>query len=132
MARRITYKPMTESDPQSTQVGPHRFEAGKAVEVPDAVYEKLSQNPWFKGDKQAAERLTTGGGVSAGPSSGIDSSVLVAPPPGSGMKYSETSAMTAAGLVATDAVSDTDLVDNANSVEDPKEAKKAGRVANKG
>lgn len=132
MARKITYKPMTDTDPQSTQVGPHRFEAGKAVEVPDAVYEKLSQNPWFKGDRKAAEALTTGGGLSPGPSSGIDSSVMPANPPGSGMKYGEDTAMTAQGMVPSDDVTDADMADNATTVEDPKEARKGGRVPSKG
>ena len=102
MARKITYKPQLDSDPAFTQVGPHRFEAGKAVEVSDEVYEKLSKNPWFKGDKQAAERLAAAGTVSPGPASGLDSSVVPAYPPGSGMKYGEDTAMTADGQVSRD------------------------------
>lgn len=129
---RITYKPLTDTDPQTTTVGSHTFEAGKSVEVSDEVHEKLSKNPWFKGDKKAAERLTAGGGISPGPSSGIDSSVMPANPPGSGMKYGEDTAMTAQGIVPSDDVTDADMADNATSVEDPKEARKGGRVPNKG
>jgi hypothetical protein len=78
---------MTDYDPVSTQVGPHRFEAGKAVEVSDEVYDRLSKNPWFSGDKKAAEKLVTAGNTAPGPDSGIDSSVMPAYPPGGGMKY---------------------------------------------
>lgn len=132
MAKKLTYKPMSDFDPRTTQVGTHRFEAGKAVEVPDAVYDRLSQNPWFTGDKKAAERLTSGSGVSPGPSSGIDSSVMPAYPPGSGMKYDPETAMTADGMLPAADLTDAHMADNATTVEDPKEARKGGRVANKG
>ncbi|MCJ2085510.1 hypothetical protein MKK88_05810 [Methylobacterium sp. E-005] len=129
---KITYRPQTDFDPQTTRVGAYSFVAGKAVEVSDEVHERLSKNPWFTGDKKAAERLVSGSGISPGPSSGIDSSVMPAYPPGSGMKHAAESAMTADGIKPTEVLSETDLVDNANTVEDPKEARRAGRVANKG
>lgn len=129
---KLTYKPLTADDPSFTSVGSYRFEANKAVEVPDAVYDKLSQNPWFSGDKKRAERLTAGGGISPGPSSGIDSSVMPANPPGSGMKYGEDTAMTAQGIVPSADVTEADMADNATTVEDPKDARKGGRVPNKG
>ncbi|MDP4022955.1 hypothetical protein Q8W71_10000 [Methylobacterium sp. NEAU 140] len=100
--------------------------------MPDEVYDKLSKNPWFKGDRKAAERLTTGSGVSPGPSSGIDSSVMPAYAPGSGMKHDPETAMTAEGIKPSGDLTDADMVDNATSVEDPKEARRAGRVPSKG
>jgi len=131
---KITYRAQHPDDPQDTKVGNYRFEHGKSVEVDDATYETLSRNPWFTGGgraKQAAQDLTMGG-VAPGPDTGIDSSVMPAYPPGSGMKYAAETAMTAEGMKPSDAVSETEMVDNANTVEDPKEARKAGRVANKG
>lgn len=132
---KLTYRPQTDFDPPFTQVGSYRFEANKAVEVSDEVYERLSKNPWFSGgraSKQAAQDLTSGAGVSPGPSSGIDSSVMPAYPPGSGMKYDPETAMTAEGVKPSADLTDADMADNATTLEDPKEAKKAGRVASKG
>ncbi len=132
---KITYRRQNDADPESTQVGPHRFEHGKAVEVDDATYERLSKNPWFKGGgkaKDEAQERVMGGGMVPGPDSGIDSSVVPAYAPGQGMKYAPETAMTADGLKPSDSLTDADLADNATTVEDPKEARKAGRVANKG
>lgn len=132
---KLTYRAQTSDDPQETKVGNFRFEHGKAVEVDDATYEKLSKNPWFKGGgkaKEEAQDRASVGGVAPGPDSGIDSSVMPAYAPGQGMKYAPETAMTAEGYKPSDTLSETDMVDNANTVEDPKEARKGGRVANKG
>lgn len=129
---KLTYKPMSDFDPEHTQVGPHRFEKGKAVEVSQETYDRLKNNPWFSGDKKTAERLTTSGNTAPGPDSGIDSSVMPAYPPGSGMKYAPETAMTAEGMKPSADLTAAELADNATSVEDPKEARKGGRVANKG
>lgn len=119
MSKKITYKAMTPDDPKSTRVGSRAFEHGKAVEVDDATYDKLIQNPWFSGDKKAAEGLTMAGGVGPGPDSGIDSSVMVAYPPGSGMKYAPEHVTTEDGMVPADQASD---VDGANVLEEPEAA----------
>jgi hypothetical protein len=124
MARKLTYKPMSDFDPETTQVGPHRFEKGKAVEVPDEVYDRLSRNPWFSGDKKAAERLTQAGNLAPGPDSGIDSSVMPANPPGSGMKYSPDTVMSDEGMVPASDASD---VDGANVLADEGDKPRRGR-----
>lgn len=121
---KLTYKPISPDDPSSTQVGSVRFEAGKAVEVDDATYERLSKNPYFSGDKKTRERAEnqTFGGEGAS----RDSAINLAPPPGSGMKYpGEGLVATGDGLVPAEEAS---LVDGANTIEDEgEEPKRRGR-----
>jgi hypothetical protein len=124
---KLKYTPMSDYDPVSTQVGPHRFEAGKSVEVSDEVYDRLSKNPWFSGDKKAAEKLVTTGNTAPGPDSGIDSSVMPAYPPGGGMKYAPDAVMTEEGMVAPEDASD---VDGANVLADEAEKPRRGRPRN--
>lgn len=115
----LTYRAQTPDDPAFVTVDGNRFESGKAVQnVPDAIVERFKGNPWFTAGKAAREDAANrgaGAGLSPGPSSGIDSSVLPANPPGSGSKYGEEAVMTADGMVAA---GDASLVDGANTLED--------------
>lgn len=108
---KLTYRAQNPDDPTFTQVGSYRFEHGKAVTVDDATHERLSKNPWFSGGREAKDRaaeLAGGAGMSPGPSSGIDSSVVPAYPPGSGSKYGEETVFTGEGFVPAADASDID------------------------
>lgn len=108
---RLTYKALTPDDPTFVQVGSTRFEHGKSVEVDDATHARLSKNPWFQGGRAAKDRaaeLTASSGMSPGPDSGLDSSVVPAYPPGSGAKYNEPTVFTNEGFVPSEDASDID------------------------
>ncbi len=112
---KLTYRAQAPDDPTFTQVGSHRFEHGKAVEVDDATYERLSKNPWFKGGKAAREQAEDAASAGAGEGLNRDSAINLAPPPGSGSKYPGYELVaTGDGLVPAEEASD---VDGANVAE---------------
>lgn len=121
---KLTYRAQHPDDPTFTQVGSYRFEHGKAVEVDEATFDRLSENPWFSGDKKARERAESQS--FGGEGATRDSAINLAPPPGSGMKYpGEGLVATGDGLVPAE---DASLVDGANTVEDEgDEPKRRGR-----
>lgn len=107
---KLTYRAQTPDDPAFVRVEGIAFESGQSVDVPDHIAETLKGNPWFTSGKAATEQaaaMSAAGGLSPGPSSGIDSSVVPAYPPGSGMKYAPETVMTDQGLTpAADADTD--------------------------
>jgi len=104
---KLTYHPKHPDDPENTSTHGVSFEKGKATEVSQATYDKLKDNPWFKGGsaaKEAAETALSGGEPSARPS-GLD----VAYPPGVGDKYPGAEFVkTSDGMVPGDEASDED------------------------
>lgn len=104
---RLTYRPKHPDDPEHTSTHGHSFEAGRSVEVSQATYDKLKDNPWFKGGaaaQDAADAAMSGGDPEARPS-GLD----VAYPPGVGSKYPGAEYVkTSDGMVPADGASDED------------------------
>lgn len=102
MPKKLTYHPISPDDPQETTTHGHSFEAGKAVEVSDEAYAKLSANPWFRADKAAAAEAEASMHPSVGEGRPLDSSIDVQYPPGVGMKTHPDMVRTEEGFVPPD------------------------------
>lgn len=103
MGKKLTYRALTNDDPDTTTTHGVSFEAGKSTEVPDHVYEALKDNPWFSGSKDAQEQAAVS--PSVGDGAQPDSSVNVAYPPGVGSKTHPDLVKTGEGMVAPDSQS---------------------------
>lgn len=105
---RLTYHPKHPDDPETTSTHGVSFEKGKSVDVAQATYDALKDNPWFKGGSGAqdtADNALAGGGEPSTLPSGIN----VAYPPGSGDKYPGAEFVkTSDGMVPAEEASDED------------------------
>ena len=110
----LTYVPRTPDDPSFVSVGPYSFQANKKLgNIDDQTIERLKGNPWFTPGKDAQKAAEAA--VAPQPQIG-DSSVNLAPPPGSGSKTDPGALVkTGDGLVPAE---DASLVDGVNTLDD--------------
>lgn len=99
---KLTYRPKSHEDPETTSTHGYHFEKGKAVEVSDQAYAKLKNNPWFQGGKAAEEQAASMSAASVGDGTPVSSALEPQYPPGSGSKYAPDYAKVSEGIVAPD------------------------------